>query len=65
MAAVGLGGHRHKKLAYQLSISINGDERGLEIKILSLRIARIAALLNRLLCDVMLVWGKWACSESG
>ena len=63
MAGTGLGDHCHQKLETQLSISINGDERVLEIKILSLRIARIAALLNKLLCDVMPVLGKSACCD--
>ena len=58
MAGPGLGDHCHQKFETQPSISINGDERVLEIKILSLRIARIAALLNKLLCDVMPVQGE-------
>jgi hypothetical protein len=33
MAGIGLGGHCHKEIERQPSISINGDERGLEIKI--------------------------------
>ena len=33
MAGMSLGGHYHKEIRRQLSISINGDERVLEIKI--------------------------------
>jgi hypothetical protein len=33
MAGMGLGDHFHKKIEHHPSISINGDERGVEIEI--------------------------------